>query len=946
MAESPIEFDNNKLCQIAVVDCRHDFQQKVKVDEYLRGADIKVCDKNSQASLSKYIYMEGFYNQYLCHIFGTIKSDFCVSQNKENNQTIVDDITISDNQEIITTVLQDILNIPGDIHLIVDFDTVHIKELLLEIFGDRIKWVENAQTGFDFAPLSRPLGYSPHNEFSSVLYLASNDNLDYKISRNTPIIFDENNSATTNLFFMKPFNKIVMFCEKGKAYSLIFSGTKAILIDKTYANKNGNVHDIITTSKTQNEVIKRFKNILRNGYDHSIASNLTKFIAKRLGDQGQVISSLVNVNNANRIFITHDSVARDFAILIGVPNVIFTKSTSEGEYGYIVYKRLDLLSPESNEERRAIQERVRIQEEARQKMQTELLEYLNTKFQEQKNLIGDELLKFERQFRNNSNKDEQMNLFKQMLKNIIDSVYFLKTYGTLSLREKASKSLSGAPELLNFRREKENIDKMKRIWRNTDKLDNTPNIRGIVSRYICFEELKMIDSILINDGVLSDLFRLSLFRYYSLIEPENANGRRSPSMIFSINAQSLLLTIKSDLLTLNNEEKINQIFLRGQKLVGQEGGQVGGNRKRPFWKSVVEDNNFNIIDEHFHLLLYMVIESTSQLRNKIELFNITNLLDSIQDKSIIEIINKIVNIIDTNPDEMNLNDMSLSAVASASASAAAFIVPRSIDVFNNEPFVFPFQFNPKYCEQNILFSHNLEVPMNIDLPSAAAAAAAATSEKPTNFLDILANVLQNIDIYKKDEIQKNIQPLATFIREYFDELRTKTNKSIEECITIWEEIYSNFKNGLLDSQISPLISQGIKAQGSEPSSSFLPPRFLTATIAQGSEPSSSLLPEGFPTATIAQGSEPSSSFLPPRFLTATIAQGSEPSVPYTSKASASLLPSSALAGSKRRSSTNLGGIPGGDEPYTRNRATAGGRRKTRKTLRVKKAKSTNKLLKT
>lgn len=771
----PINFESKKLCQISVVDCRHDFKLKEKVEEYKRKADVTLCDNNSQESLSWYLQGEGFYNQYKCYSFGNI--DF---ETIHKSQIYLDSEEINSKYEE-DIKLEEIFGGGRKFHLVVDFDTAHFKEKLLR-FGNNIQWVVNAQTEFDFAPLGKPSEYTEYDERNSVLYLNSEVDLGHKNSRNKPIILNSSGEGYTDLFFMKPFSKIIMFFEKNMAYSLILKNKKAVLIDKSYANKNGNVQDIITSSRTIKDVMKKFREILEGNFDKTIANNLTKFVAKRLGDQGQVISSLINISGVTRVFVTHDSVARDFAILIGVPIVVFTKTNIDRDYSYVVYQRKDLLSSEVLHQLEDIR-LLAIRE--REERQIRIYQNLNEIFLEQKYLVKKNLKNFELQFSKLSNKDEQMDLFKKLLINIIDSVYFLKTYSTNTIRIRASKVLQEPPELIQFIYEKKRFESMKRKWNDTDKLKSTNDIRSIISSYICFEEIKKIDEIFQENetefGKLSDLFRLSLYRFYSIIESEN-DMRLSPSKIFMVNAQILLQSIKSDLFV---SEKINEIkrkYFEYPQRGGKAHDKLIVKQKGGMYK---EELAFHIIDEHFHLLIYMIVEIVSRLQAIIyekskESFGIGKLLD-------IDIINTVFIIID-----MISNDASSTRpkLEIRPPGGNNNILKSSVeaDVFDNESFVYPFEYVPEYCEQ----------------PS-------EKSPPKETFLNILQNSFNN----DYEDLSSIIHNLGRFIRDYFYSLPNKIHDKVgitlkfNDCMNLWLEVYEKFKYGYLKEIYVPnMIPQG------------------------------------------------------------------------------------------------------------------------------------------
>lgn len=574
--------DPKILCKIAQADCKHDFGENARSDYFNidRG-----CEEYNVSESGVTSNIENYYNQYYVYKNGDRQSF---------------------SQLIPSTPPIAYLNTLPTIPIVCDF-TIGPFIDDLRLLRDKVTWIKNSETMFDGASKNNygftekivniPTHYQKSNTFNPFI----------------PV-----HTQSTH-FYLSKYSGAKMFSMSGKTFVVFNKENKLYVVDREYCKNNSVVNKIINgPNKTINAVMKEIKGIL-NGSLQKQGNTFLKYISKRLGDQGQAISALRMYDSHRSIFVTHDTLARDFAIVIEVPYIIFTYSTSTGLKGYDLFVHKRTVDPIQQAEmaRKREEETNRIEEERRTN-----LEIIQSIITQAVNTINTELT------RPISDESSIRNVFK----NIIDHVYSLEIYNN-----KLQGDLSGlnvdSLKLVTFPTTKQKFDNFRVSW-SSSFTSNGINITGIKNTYLCPNELIKISKILKNADVrLSELYNTFIDNIIRVVNNTSVSGRAAE--VYKSSAIKVFSDIKSG------------IYVGGQgRPPGDEPVRISAKKRHvPSSEKLIEmrrvraaekatvkrddaarvrrkvadfEESFLEIDEDIHAFVYLVTELVNMFRDNID----------------------------------------------------------------------------------------------------------------------------------------------------------------------------------------------------------------------------------------------------------------------------------------------------------------------------------------
>lgn len=513
------------LCQISQMDCKHDFGENARQEYY---SNDEGCEEYSvnEAGLTRDIIRSGFYNNYTCYHKGT---------------RIIPDIRIQPGSPI------EILDRLSKINIVCDFTVGPFIEDIRRL-GSKVVLINNNERNFDAASKG-DYGLASVKTSASIVY-----------KKNDTFVRSSIVDTDTICFYLSTYNSAKMF-NNSKTYVVFNKANKLFVVDRDYCKNNGIVNKLANGNKhTINYVIGQIQGIL-NGTIAKQGNTLLKYISKRLGDQGQAISAL-RLHEGNRcVFVTHDTCARDFAITIGVPYVIWTYSGVETAGYYLFVNETERSEEEMEQEASYIRET----EERENAIRTRIQVYIHDSVRRINTLLQSSV--------------KNVNDVKRILKGIINDVYFLNTYYTVGT------DISGLEltdiQVVDFPNVKNKFDNLRLHW--DSGIDNRSiNITGIKNTYLCADELIKIYSILKKvNSILLDKYVDFINKIIEIVNSGDETSRVGG--IYKTNASRFLSNI----------------------VVGVTGGGP-------------HDNFFNE-DEDIHAYIYLLTELVNLFRD-----NITN----------------------------------------------------------------------------------------------------------------------------------------------------------------------------------------------------------------------------------------------------------------------------------------------------------------------------------
>lgn len=549
---SPTTVSNEQLCTIAQVDCKHDFGEEARGDYSNIDQGCPDVTYDEDTLTDRLLSMYSNYQCYFAH---------------EGSPRIIHP-RIPIRRESPLSVLGGLEKLP----IVCDF-TVGIfhKDRHLKTLRDKVIWIENNETLLDPAPKST-YDFPAERMNNTITFLPPNDSN----------IRSETLTNESRYFYLSKYTSATMMGNEKKSFVAFVEDRKRVfMVDRDYCKNNGMINKLIT--KPPNNILKVMEScrLLLNGTIGKQGCQFLKYIAKRLGDQGQAISALRKYKGSNCIFVTHDRVARDFAISIGVPYIVWTYS-GPVDKGYYLFVNQNVMSPEALESRRMEVERERSRVlEIKRKIVGQIAESKNRIKTELKNYIerggGEEYI-------------------KDVLFQIIPDVYFLDTFVNKIKTDSDIEKLNLNDIVpLEIPTIKNRLENFTLTW-SVDRLNNSSvNIFGIKNTYLCADILlkikKILEDVDDSDGGLHEMYITFLRKLREFVDMTPVSSSRNQRSY----KENVMKTLKD----------IIGGFIRS-----------GGN---PFGRkdtTKIEENFFEV-DEDMHASLYLLIELVNMFQEHI-----------------------------------------------------------------------------------------------------------------------------------------------------------------------------------------------------------------------------------------------------------------------------------------------------------------------------------------
>lgn len=561
------------LCQIAQVDCKHDFGANARSDYYQQDKGCGNIEYTAdEQGLTKNLFDSGYFSDYQVYHEGPRPLPISIEIQSDNPINF----------------LSRLESIP----IVCDFA---VGDFLKDLNANattrsRVVWIKNTETEFDAATktsIKLPFPVTPLQP-TTMHYRKNASFIPYNVITNESMHF-----------YLSRYSGAKMFTKDNKSFTIFNAENKLYLVDRDYCKKNGIINKIVTgPNKTIDFAINSIKGIL-NGTIQKQGNQYLKYITKRLGDQSQAISSLRTYEGRKCVFVTHDTVARDFAITIGVPYIVWTYSSSDVDRGYYLFVNKKTLTREEMARQEQVKQQLLLekqQEEERQRTIRTKIEYIknntinNIREKLSTDITGEESV-------------------RNVLKEIISSVYFLDTY-VVKLGEDVSGLNVTDVQLVEFPNTVQKFENLRLLW-NENMNNLNWNIFGIKNAYLCVDELIKIYKVLKTvDSTLFELYRQFIDKMIRMVDSGESRSRASE--IYKANAKRTLTGIK-------------------------ELGTIVGGQSRG---SVDTTTDFFEIDENVHAFIYLITELVNMFRENIGRANflvpeVESILDKIHHKEFI-----------------------------------------------------------------------------------------------------------------------------------------------------------------------------------------------------------------------------------------------------------------------------------------------------------------------